>query len=194
MIADNEVNIRESYNRESNAIIRPSSIKETDRNLLAQEDKPEEKKRVSYFKLQYHFADKKDIVIIAFACFGSLVAGAAMPLMALLLGSAINVVGPESNIDSIDSQITSLLTTFILVGFAIFIGSFMMVFFWNLSGKRLINKISTEYFRVILRQEQGWFDRANAFEFATKVQMQTKTIESGVRYIYNKIFLILAWK
>jgi hypothetical protein len=28
------------------------------------------------------------------------------------------------------------------------------------------------YFSLILKQEQGWFDENNAFEFATKVQAQ----------------------
>ena len=29
-------------------------------------------------------------------------------------------------------------------------------------------------------QEQGWFDQNNAFEFATKVQVQLEQIELGV--------------
>jgi hypothetical protein len=31
-----------------------------------------------------------------------------------------------------------------------------------------------------MKQEQGYFDQSNAYEFATKVQYQTKIIENGV--------------
>jgi hypothetical protein len=31
-----------------------------------------------------------------------------------------------------------------------------------------------------MKQEQGYFDKNNPYKYATKVQNQTKTIESGV--------------
>ena len=119
--------------------------KDKENDILNQkESKNSNFQRVSYFKLQYKFADKKDITLIAFAVIGSLIAGTAMPFIALLLGGAINNFGPnlsETGKDELNSQISYLAVIYILVGIGIFIGSFMMVFFWSCVGKRLILKI-----------------------------------------------------
>ena len=40
--------------------------------------------------------------------------------------------------------------------------------------------LKEKYFAVILRQEQGWFDANNAYEFSTKVQAQFEQITLGV--------------
>jgi ATP-binding cassette subfamily B (MDR/TAP) protein 1 len=56
----------------------------------------------------------------------------------------------------------------------------MMVFFWTMAGKRLINKINTEYFKTVMKQEPGWFDANNVFEIPTKLQNQIKIIENGI--------------
>ena len=58
--------------------------------------------------------------------------------------------------------------------------SALMVFSWTMAGKRLVTRLKQEYFNVILKQEQSWFDQINAHEFATKVEVQTKVIESGL--------------
>lgn len=137
-------------------------------------------KPVSFFKLECFLASGSDKVIIILAILGSLFAGAAMPLISLLLGKVINQFNGTIDPAQVPELVSGLITNFLLCGVAIFLGSFMMVYFWALTARRLINKINEEYFRVIMKQEQGWFDQSNMFEFATKVQNQIKTIENGV--------------
>ena len=43
-----------------------------------------------------------------------------------------------------------------------------------------MHHLKEKYFARILMQEQGWFDQNNAYEFATKVQVQLEQIELGV--------------
>jgi ABC-type multidrug transport system fused ATPase/permease subunit len=150
-------------------------------------------KRASFFKLMYTLSNKCDIIVIICAIVGSLIAGAAMPLISLLLGKVLNQFNGNIETTNVPELVSGLIVTFLLVGLAIFLGSFMMVFFWSVIGRRMINKINEDYFKVIMRQEQGWFDQSNMFEFATKVQGQVKTIENGVsknsfmKFIKNKI-------
>ena len=121
--------------------------------------------------------------LIILAVQGSLIAGTSMPFIALLLGKAINNFGPnivELGEQELTSQIRELAIIYLLVGIGIFLGSFMMVLFWTMVGKRLILKISEEYLKVIMRQEPGWFDSNNVFELPTKVQSQLKIIENGI--------------
>lgn len=168
---------------------RSATYLEVDKEIVKKEVevlKPEpmkevlKKKRVSYFKLQFTFANRQDIILIIFACMGSLIAGCSMPMVSLLLGKGINNFSPSMDKTDLNTRIKDMVINFMLAGAGIFIGSIMMVFFWSIVGKRLTNKVSEEYFRVLMRQEQGWFDQTNAFEFATKVQTQVKTIENGI--------------
>jgi ATP-binding cassette subfamily B (MDR/TAP) protein 1 len=164
-----------------------------ERQLLKPKDDEEENKltRVSYFQLQYKFANKHDMILLVFAVLGSLIAGLSMPFIALLLGNAINNFGPgvdDEGPDKLNAEVSKLAVIYMLVGLGIFLGSFMMVFFWTCVGKRLINRINEEYFRVLMKQEQGWFEKSNPYEFASKMQSQIKTIENGViNYLHRSV-------
>ena len=137
-------------------------------------------KTVGFFKLLFAMADKSDVAIITCAILGSLVGGASMPLISLLLGKVLNKFDENNLKANVPQLVSGLVTNFLIVGLGILVGSAMMVFFWNLTGRRLINKINADYFRVIMLQEQAWFDKQNKFDFSTKVQSQIKTIEGGV--------------
>jgi ATP-binding cassette subfamily B (MDR/TAP) protein 1 len=154
-------------------------------------EKESEDKRVSYFQLQYRFADKLDYFLIIIATIGSLAAGASMPLISLLLGTAINNFGPNVDKSELSSKVTVLAINYILCGIGILLGSFMMSFFWSIVAKRLIYKMNVEYFQVLLRQEQGYFDQGQKNEhFVTKINQEIKIIENGVnlKFIALKIF------
>lgn len=138
--------------------------------------------RVGFFKLQYAFANKVDIALISLACLGSLIAGAAMPLISLLLGEVINQFNGTIEVSEVPGLVKGLITNFILVGIAILIGSFMMIFFWTVSGRRIANKLNKEYFRVIMRQKQTWFDKNDTYQINTRVFNNMQTIENGVKY------------
>jgi ABC-type multidrug transport system fused ATPase/permease subunit len=138
--------------------------------------------RVGFFKLQYTFANKADIALITFACLGSVIAGAAMPLISLLLGKVINQFNGTIEVSSVPGLVKGLITNFILAGIAILIGSFMMIFFWTVSGRRLANKINKEYFNVIMKQKQTWFDKNDTYQINTRVFNNMQTIENGVKY------------
>lgn len=154
-------------------------------------EKENTEKRVSYFQLQYKFANKIDYILIIIATLGSLIAGASMPLISLLLGSTINNFGPDADKSALSQKVTTLAINYILCGIGILLGSFMMSFFWSLVAKRLINKINVEYFQVLLRQEQGYFDQGQKNEhFVTKINQEIKIIENGVIiYIFFRFHL-----
>ncbi len=136
--------------------------------------------RVGFFKLMYIKADGYIKFLIAMACLGSLIAGTAMPLISLLLGKVMNSFNGNIELSKVDGMVTGLVLAFLLVGVTVFIGSFAMVFFWSLVGRKLINRINEDYFNTIMQQDQTWFEEKNVFEFSTKIQTQIKIIENGV--------------
>lgn len=152
-------------------------------NTIKKQDENHKEKSVSYFKLQYKFADKIDFLLIVFASLGSIISGASMPLISLLLGAAINNFGPDSDKEELKENVKVLASNFVICGVGILLGSFFMFFFWSLVSKRLIQKINRAYFEVLLRQEQGYFDQGEKNEhFVTKINQEIKTIENGVIY------------
>ncbi len=136
--------------------------------------------RVSFFKLQLTFANKTDIALICLAFLGSIIAGASMPLISLLLGKAINQFDGTIEISQVPSLAQGVILNFIYAGLGVFVGSFMMILFWTIVGRRLSNKINKEYFRVIMKQKQAWFDKYDTFQINTRVFNNMQVIENGV--------------
>ena len=69
-----------------------------------------------------------------------------------------------------------------------FIFYFVSIFFWSLVDNRCIYRLKQNYFTIILRQEQGWFDSNNPLEISTKVNSEIEDIEQGIG---DKVGLLL---
>lgn len=144
------------------------------KNLLIGEGKP-----VGVFKLYYALSDRLDIFFMIIATLGSMGSGVAMPLFAILFGGAISNLG-NLNGQSLLVILATMRNQFYYVGTGMLVANLLSMGVWMMVGMRQIHKMKEEYFKIILKQEQGWFDSNNAFEFATKVQAQIKQIEGGV--------------
>ena len=79
-----------------------------------------------------------------------------------------------------DDNVTSLIRKLLIIGASMFVAFGGQKFFWSYCGLRQMHHLKEKYFAVILRQEQGWFDANNAYEFSTKVQAQFERIALGV--------------
>ena len=79
-----------------------------------------------------------------------------------------------------DDNVDSLVRKLLIIGSCIFVALGGEKFFWCYCGMRQMHHFKEKYFSVILRQEQGWFDANNAYEFSTKVQAQFEQIALGV--------------
>ena len=77
-------------------------------------------------------------------------------------------------------KINDYVKRFLIIGAVMAVCNFLMMFLWSYLTMRQIHWLKINYFRIILAQEQGWFDENNAFEFATKVQAQLEQIELGL--------------
>ena len=162
--------------------VEPKTVEIINKSQNDEKNQVEKKNIVSFWKLQCHFSDKIDILFLIIAIIGSVGAGVSMPIFALIFGATINSFN-DTNVNNpqiLSSVVGGMAINYIIAGSGVFFFSSLMVTFWTLNGKRLIKKIKVEYFRTILRQEQGWFDIANPFEYATRVGSQTKTIQNGV--------------
>ena len=151
-------------------------------------------KDVSVFRLYFHLSEPLEYLLMILGFIGSVAAGAANPVMAYLTGSTTSEAssGTQGNIDSMSDEekktffaefkksMDKKVKEFMYYGIAAFVATFMSNFFWEYASLRQMHHLKEKYFARILMQEQGWFDQNNAYEFATKVQVQLEQIELGV--------------
>ena len=145
-------------------------------------------KEVYPFKLYYYISGKFEIFLMIIAIIVTIGAGCSTALKSSLLGDAINSLSTtvlpndisdeeyQDLMDPIESKVNSTIKKFLIYGTIMFVLNFLSEFLWLYSGLRQIHKLKIDYFSLILRQEQGWFDQNNVFEFATKVQAQLEGI------------------
>ena len=152
-----------------------------------------EKQDISVFKLYFSLSERTDIILMIFATLGSLGAGVSMPMFSILFGRTFSGYGPKSNsAASFSSTIDVMVRNYLIVGACMCLAYFLMSGFWNLVGRRQILRLKELYFRAIMRQEQGWFDSNNAFEFCTKVQAQIKQIEGGMGEKMGTVLMMIS--
>ena len=151
-------------------------------------------KKVSIFRLYFHLSETFEIFLMIMGFLGSVAVGASSPMMAYLTGSTTSDASESasSRIDDLDDEtkkeffehfkkkMDKKVRDFLIYGTASFVASFISNFFWEYAALRQMHHLKEKYFARILMQEQGWFDQNNAYEFATKVQVQLEQIELGV--------------
>ena len=163
-------------------------------------------KDVSVFLLYFHLSEPLEYLLMILGFIGSVAAGAANPVMAYLTGSTTSEAssGTQGNIDSMNDEekktffaefkksMDKKVKEFMYYGIAAFVATFMSNFFWEYASLRQMHHLKEKYFARILMQEQGWFDQNNAYEFATKVQVQLEQIELGVGEKFGTIVECIA--
>ena len=160
-----------------------------------------EEKNISIFRICFHLSYTPEYIFMLLGVIGSIGNGVALPLMALLTGDAIATFADtsEDNMSSLSPSerlnLYSLfkhdakktVNKFMYIGVGVFVAAFLNNFMWQYSGLRQMHHLKEKYFARILEQEQGWFDQHNAFEFATKVQVQLEQIEMGVGEKFGQV-------
>ena len=135
---------------------------------------------------------------------GAMGSGVAAPLMTYLFGDTFNeFTGVTEELiefvpaetlsqmfDKFEHNIDKMVKKLLYVGTGMFFAFFLAKFMWNLVGLRQMQHLKESYFATILKQEQGWFDANNAFEFATKVQAQIEQITLGVGEKFGLVLIL----
>ena len=163
-----------------------------------------EQKDISLFRLYYHISGKFEIFLMIAAIIFTIGAGCSNPILSLLLGNTLNDFGESSEIEDlpdneykqiisqIEPPINRMVKRFLIFGAIMFVCNFFMMFLWSYSSLRQMHWMKINYFRLILNQEQGWFDQNNTFELATKIQAQLELIEMGVGDRFGQIIMMFA--
>jgi hypothetical protein len=157
----------------------PNKEKEEEKKKTEEKTVSSSDKSVSFFKLQYEYCKKMDVPILIFALCGSFGMAISMPLFAITFGASINsFASPDPN--AMYEGIKGLVLQFIYIGLGMFAASFIMIWLWSYNGRIISKRIKKDYFKLLMNQDQSFYDFNSEFDFATKIQTQIKTIEMGV--------------
>ena len=151
-------------------------------------------KEVSIFRLYFHLSEAFEYFLMILGFIGSVATGASNPIMTYLTGSTTSDASKSATdkLEEMDEEEKKIffaafkktmdkkVKEFMIYGAISFVAAFISNFCWEYASLRQMHHLKEKYFARILMQEQGWFDQNNAFEFATKVQVQLEQIELGV--------------
>ena len=176
-------------------------IKEQEEQEKIEDNLMFDKKNISIFKLYCHISGTLEIFLSIIAIIMTIGAGCSNSVMNWIFGDSANsftlgteieaikeILGKElfdPLFDFIMTQkikplIDDQIKKYLIIGAVMFVCNFLMMFLWSYLALRQLHWLKINYFKTILKQEQGWFDENNAFEFATKVQAQLEQIEFGL--------------
>ena len=150
-----------------------------------------ERQNVSILKFHLHFMEGIDWLFLVLAIIGIFIGALASPLLSYLNSIIFSNVGNTSenrqNLTAeeimklnVKEQMNSNIKKQLIFGSIELVGNIMGYGFFGLLSKRCIYNFKKKYFSIILSQEQAFFDSANVFEFATKIQTQIEYIELGL--------------
>ncbi|KAJ1673208.1 hypothetical protein EV182_005688, partial [Spiromyces aspiralis] len=153
----------------------------------------------------FRFADKWDRIMIVLGAIASLMVGAAMPLLILLFGNAMDdfvkfastiqqfhSLSPEDQSDpqlvesfnsarhDLGDSTRKTCLNFFIVGMCVWVSGFIMSACWNASSERQSERIRSLYYRSILRQNVGWFDSVPTGNLTSRISGDINMIKEGI--------------
>ena len=159
-----------------------------------------QRKKVGIIKFHLHFMEGIDWLFLALAIIGIFISALASPLLsylnAIIFSNVKNTSEERGNLTeeeimklNVKEQMNSNIKKRLIFGSIELVGNIIGYGFFGLLSKRCIYNFKKKYFSLILAQEQAWFDSANVYEFATKIQAQIEYIDLGIGNRFGNILM-----
>ncbi|KAJ2558013.1 hypothetical protein EV175_001006 [Coemansia sp. RSA 1933] len=148
-----------------------------------------EKASVSIREL-YRFGDTVDKLLVATGVIVSCGTGMAMPLMTIIFSGIVGVFLDYNNDeeagaraqqikDRLDHEARRFCLYYLALALAMWGLSALERVVWNVAAERTSRRMRIEFYRAILRQEVGWFDKATSGELTTRMASDINMVQDG---------------
>ncbi|XP_004677183.1 PREDICTED: ATP-binding cassette sub-family B member 5 [Condylura cristata] len=142
----------------------------------------------------FRFADGLDITLMILGLLASLINGACLPVMSLILGEmSDNLIGGclvkvnttnyrncTQSQEKLDKDIITLTLYYVGVGVTALVFGYMQISFWVMTAARQTKRIRKQFFHSILAQDISWFDRCDIGELNTRMTDDISKINDGI--------------
>lgn len=159
-----------------------SKKQEEEENKKKKKEKKKKEPAVPIYKL-FRFATKLELLMIAVACIFSAGIGAIQPVSIIIFGQFMGTIGVSmatGNLEQLVHDSHPLILTFVYMGTAVLVAAYITNCFWVLTGENQTRRIRMLYVHAILRQEMGWFDKAEEGSLTTRLAADTQLIQDGI--------------
>ncbi|XP_026264294.2 ATP-binding cassette sub-family B member 5 [Urocitellus parryii] len=164
------------------------------RNGTLQEQLPKTRKQAVGAIEIFRFADGLDIVLMVLGILASLVNGACLPLMSLVLGEVSDHLTSECLVqtnttisqnctqfqEKLNEDVTMLTMYYVGIGATALIFGYMQISFWVIAAARQTKRIRKQFFHSVLAQDIGWFDGCDVGELNTRMTDDINKISDGI--------------
>uniref|UniRef100_A0A2N9G753 Uncharacterized protein n=1 Tax=Fagus sylvatica TaxID=28930 RepID=A0A2N9G753_FAGSY len=136
-------------------------------------------KTVPFLKL-FSFADSTDVLLMIIGTIGAIGNGLGMPIMTILFGEMINVLGSNQK-NTVVRAVSKVCVKFLYMAAGIGFAGFLQVASWMVTGERQAARIRGLYLKTILRQDVAFFDKeTNTGEVVGRMSGDTVLIQDAM--------------
>ncbi|XP_022359035.1 ATP-binding cassette sub-family B member 5 [Enhydra lutris kenyoni] len=142
----------------------------------------------------FRFADGLDITLMILGLLASLVNGACLPLMSLILGemsddlisgclsktNTTNYQNCTQSQEKLNEDMIKLTLYYIGIGVTALVFGYMQISFWVMTAARQTKRIRKQFFHSVLAQDIKWFDGCDIGEFNTRMTNDINKISDGI--------------
>ncbi|KAF5927769.1 hypothetical protein HPG69_000675, partial [Diceros bicornis minor] len=164
------------------------------RNGKLQEQLPKVRRQVVGPIEIFRFADGLDITLMILGLLASLVNGACLPVMSLILGemsdnlisgclvktNTTNFQNCTQSQEKVNEDVIVLTLDYVGIGVTALVFGYMQISFWVMTAARQTKRIRKQFFHSILAQDISWFDSYDIGELNTRMTDDINKINDGI--------------
>uniref|UniRef100_A0A8C9AT55 ATP-binding cassette sub-family B member 5 n=1 Tax=Prolemur simus TaxID=1328070 RepID=A0A8C9AT55_PROSS len=164
------------------------------RNGTLQEQLPKVRKQAVGSIEIFRFADGVDITLMILGILASLINGACLPLMSLVLGemsdnlisgclvqtNTTNYRNCTQSQEKMNEDVIALILYYVGIGVAALIFGYLQISFWMMTAARQAKRIRKQFFHSILAQDISQFDGCDISELNTRMMDDINKISDGI--------------
>ncbi|KAI8369689.1 p-glycoprotein [Blakeslea trispora] len=167
--------------------------KSSRKNHDVPEDEADNKpKTVPVWQL-FQFATPFEVFLIFVATLCSIATGIIQPISILFFGNVLRSFNEAAlKHEDLMSKALPIITTYLFMGVAVLLASYISSCLWILTGENQTRRIRQAYVHSVLRQEMGWFDKAEEGSLTTRLAADIQLIQEGISERFGQFIMSLA--
>ncbi|KAF7732288.1 ATP-binding cassette, sub-B (MDR TAP), member 4 [Apophysomyces ossiformis] len=160
--------------------VHPTESTDQSDEKAKKKEKKQKEPSVALHKL-FRFASPLDLLLIFIAIICSAGIGAMQPVTIIIFGQFLGTIGGQFATGKIDVDAAMpMILTLVYMGTAVLVAAYCAQAFWIYTGENQTRRIRQLYMHAILRQDMGWFDKAEEGSLTTRLATDTQLIQDGI--------------
>ncbi|KAI8339773.1 p-glycoprotein [Choanephora cucurbitarum] len=141
----------------------------------------------------FQFATPFEYCLIFVATLCSITSGIIQPISILFFGNVLRSFNEAAlNHEDLMGKASPIITTYLLMGLVVLLASYLSSCLWILTGENQTRRIRQKYVHSVLRQDMGWFDKAEEGSLTTRLAADVQLIQEGISERFGQCIMCFA--